>query len=92
MSRVYGRNHDRQPLGDIDLAAVGSVLADPARCRVLLALGDGRSLCASVLADEAGVSASTASTHLAKLVDAGLITATTRGRFRYFTLAGPEVG
>jgi DNA-binding transcriptional ArsR family regulator len=77
--------------GDTDLAAVGSVLADPARCRVLLALGDGRSLCASVLADEAGVSASTASSHLAKLVEAGLITATARGRFRYFTLAGPQV-
>jgi DNA-binding transcriptional ArsR family regulator len=77
--------------GDTDLAAVGAVLSDPARCRVLLALGDGRSLCASVLADEAGVSASTASAHLAKLVDAGLLTATTRGRFRYFSLAGPPV-
>jgi DNA-binding transcriptional ArsR family regulator len=77
--------------GDADLAAVGAVLSDPARCRVLLALGDGRSLCASVLADEAGVAASTASSHLAKLVDAGLLTATNRGRFRYFTLAGPHV-
>lgn len=78
--------------GDVDLASVGALLADPARCRVLLALGDGRSLCASVLADEAGVTASTASSHLAKLIDAGLLTATTRGRFRYFTLAGPQVG
>lgn len=78
--------------GDTDLAAVGAVLSDPARCRVLLALADGRSLCASVLADEAGVSASTASAHLAKLVDAGLITATARGRFRYFALTGPDVG
>ncbi|HEX3824949.1 MAG TPA: metalloregulator ArsR/SmtB family transcription factor [Mycobacteriales bacterium] len=78
--------------GDVDLAAIGSVLSDPARCRVLLALGDGRSLCASVLAEEAGVTPSTTSTHLAKLVDAGLLTAATRGRFRYFTLAGPQVG
>jgi DNA-binding transcriptional ArsR family regulator len=77
--------------GDTDLAAVGAVLSDPARCRVLLALGDGRSLCASVLAEEAGVTASTASAHLAKLVDAGLLTVTRRGRFRYFTLAGPQV-
>jgi DNA-binding transcriptional ArsR family regulator len=77
--------------GDTDLAAVGAVLSDPARCRVLLALGDGRSLCASVLADEAGIAPSTASTHLAKLVDAGMLTATTRGRFRYFTLAGPHI-
>lgn len=78
--------------GDVDLASVGALLSDPARCRVLLALGDGRSLCASVLAEEAGVTASTASSHLAKLVDAGLLTAVTRGRFRYFTLAGPQVG
>jgi DNA-binding transcriptional ArsR family regulator len=78
--------------GDTDLASVGAVLSDPARCRVLLALGDGRSLCASVLADEAGVAPSTASSHLAKLVDAGLLTATNRGRFRYFALAGPHVG
>jgi DNA-binding transcriptional ArsR family regulator len=81
-----------QPIGDTDLAAVGAVLAEPARAKVLLALADGRSLAASVLAAEAGVAASTASHHLAKLVDAGLITATNRGRHRYFTLAGPRVG
>ena len=81
-----------QPIGDTDLAAVGAVLAEPARAKVLLALADGRSLAASVLAAEAGVAASTASHHLAKLVEAGLITATSRGRHRYFTLAGPRVG
>jgi DNA-binding transcriptional ArsR family regulator len=78
--------------GDVDLAAVGAVLAEPARAKVLLALGDGRSLPASVLASEAGVAPSTASHHLARLVDAGLIVAEARGRHRYFTLAGPEVG
>jgi DNA-binding transcriptional ArsR family regulator len=84
-------NAQRQPAGDTDLAAVGALLAEPARARVLLALGDGRSLAASVLASEAGVSASTASHHLTRLADAGLITAETRGRRRYFTLAGPQV-
>jgi DNA-binding transcriptional ArsR family regulator len=78
--------------GDVDLAAVGAVLAEPARANVLLALGDGRSLPASVLASEAGVAPSTASHHLARLVDAGLIVAEARGRHRYFALAGPEVG
>jgi DNA-binding MarR family transcriptional regulator len=67
------------------------MLAEPARAKVLLALADGRSLAASVLADEAGVAASTVSHHLARLVDAGLITAAARGRHRYFTLAGPQV-
>jgi DNA-binding transcriptional ArsR family regulator len=82
---------DREPTGDTDLAVVGAVLAEPARAKVLLALADGRSLAASVLAAEAGVAASTASHHLARLVDAGLITAAVRGRHRYFTLAGPQV-
>jgi DNA-binding transcriptional ArsR family regulator len=80
-----------QPIGDTDLAAVGTVIAEPARAKVLLALADGRSLAASVLAVEASVAPSTASHHLAKLVDAGLIIATPRGRHRYFTLAGPRV-
>ncbi len=67
-------------------------VADPARARILLALGDGRALAASVLADEAGVSASTASAHLGKLVRGGLLTVERHGRHRYFRLAGPEVG
>jgi len=77
---------------DADLASVGAVLAEPARAKVLLALGDGRSLAASVLAAEAGVAPATASHHLARLVDAGLLVAEPRGRHRYFRLAGPEVG
>ena len=78
--------------GDADIAAVGAVLAEPARAKVLLALADGRSLAASMLAGEAGVAASTASHHLARLVDAGLVRVESRGRHRYFSLAGPEVG
>jgi DNA-binding transcriptional ArsR family regulator len=77
--------------GDANLAAVGTLLAEPARAKVLLALADGRSLSASVLAAEAGVAASTASHHLGRLVDAGMIVVTPRGRHRYFALAGPEV-
>jgi DNA-binding transcriptional ArsR family regulator len=78
--------------GDADIAAVASLLADPARCKVLLALDDGRALPASVLADEAGVSRSTASSHLAKLTDAGMLSVETHGRHRYYRLAGPEIG
>jgi DNA-binding transcriptional ArsR family regulator len=65
---------------------------DPARARTLMALGDGRALAASVLADEAGVATSTASAHLAKLVDGGLLIVQRHGRHRYFALAGPQVG
>ncbi|MGI8870631.1 MAG: ArsR/SmtB family transcription factor [Mycobacteriales bacterium] len=78
--------------GDADLAAIGRVLADPGRGRMLLALGDGRALPASRLAAEAGVSAATASSHLARLTDAGLLAVEPHGRFRYYRLAGPEVG
>src|SRR3954447_11461837 len=78
--------------GDTDLAALGAVLAERARSRILLALGDGRALPASVLAAEAGVAPSTASGHLGRLVDAGLLSVTVQGRHRYYRLAGPEVG
>lgn len=78
--------------GDVDIAAVASLLADPARCKVLLALDDGRALAASVLADEAGISRPTASSHLAKLTDAGLLAVEKHGRHRYYRLSGPEVG
>jgi DNA-binding transcriptional ArsR family regulator len=78
--------------GDADIAAVAALLADAARCKVLLALDDGRALPASVLADEAGISRPTASSHLGKLTNAGLLTVETHGRHRYYRLAGPEVG
>lgn len=80
------------PVADVDIAALAALLADPARCKVLLALDDGRALPASVLADEAGVSRPTASSHLRKLTDAGLLSVETHGRHRYYRLAGPEVG
>ncbi len=77
--------------GDADIAAVGAVLGDRSRCRLLTALTDGRALAASVLAAEAGVAASTASEHLRKLLDAGLVRVEVHGRHRYYRLAGPQV-
>lgn len=77
--------------GDADIAAVGAVLGDRSRCRILMALADGRCLPASTLATEAGIASSTASAHLAKLVDAGFISVQHRGRYRYYALAGPGV-
>jgi DNA-binding transcriptional ArsR family regulator len=77
--------------GDTDLARVGALIGDPGRARVLRALADGRELSASVLAAEAGVAPSTASVHLAKLVEGGLVMAERHGRHRYFRLAGPDV-
>lgn len=82
-----------QPIdGDADVAALAAVIGEPARAKILLSLTDGRALPATVLAGEAGVAASTASSHLACLRDAGLVTCHPQGRHRYYSLAGPQVG
>ena len=77
--------------GDADIAAVAEVLADRSRCRILLALGDGRALPASHLATEAGIAPSTASAHLGRLVDASMLIVEPHGRHRYYRLAGAHV-
>lgn len=77
--------------GDADLSKVAELIADRARSRMLLALASGRELSAGLLADEAGVSRPTASGHLKKLTDGGLIAVRTDGRNRHYRIAGPQV-
>ncbi|MFE2446872.1 ArsR/SmtB family transcription factor [Streptomyces sp. NPDC021218] len=77
---------------DADIARAAAAIADPSRARVLQALLEGRALPASVLATEAGVSASTVSGHLAKLLEAGVVRVEPHGRHRYYRLTGPAVG
>jgi DNA-binding transcriptional ArsR family regulator len=77
--------------GDADISKVAALMADPARAKILQALGDNRALAASVLADEAGVSPSTASSHLKKLVGGGFLSVEKHGRHRYYRLSGPHV-
>jgi DNA-binding transcriptional ArsR family regulator len=81
----------RDVTGDVDLAAVGALIAEPSRARILLALYDGRALPASVLATEAGVAPSTASEHLGRLVDGGFVCVEQHGRHRYYRLRGQEI-
>src|SRR3954447_10030729 len=78
--------------GDPDLAAVGAAIGEPARALMLNALLDGRPLPASELARIGGVAPSTASAHLAKLTEAGLVAVEPRGRHRYHRLASDDVG
>jgi DNA-binding transcriptional ArsR family regulator len=73
------------------IAEIAWLLADESRASIVFALTDDRALPASMLATEAGVSTSTASGHLAKLVDGGLITVEQHGRYRYFRLSGGRV-
>jgi DNA-binding transcriptional ArsR family regulator len=73
------------------IAPVAALAGDPARANMLSALLSGKALTASELASEAGVTAQTASSHLAKLEDGGLIAAVKQGRHRYFRLADRDV-
>jgi len=79
-------------LQNIDMAAVGALIGDPARANILSALMDGRALTATELAYIAGVAPQTASGHLAKLADANLLALEKQGRHRYHRLASPLVG
>jgi len=74
-----------------DIALVASLVGDPARCNMLTALMSGRALTASELAQEAGVTPQTASSHLAKLEAGGLVEPEKQGRHRYYRLTGPDV-
>ena len=74
-----------------DIALVAALIGDPARANILLALMDGCALTASELAEEAGVTPSTASSHLAKLRSGRLITERKEGRNRYFSITGGAV-
>lgn len=73
-----------------DYVQVAKCLANPARSVMVGCLLDGKAMTAGELARAAGVSPSTASQHFAELLAAGLITATSQGRHRYFTLASAQ--
>jgi DNA-binding transcriptional ArsR family regulator len=76
---------------DRDLAAVGALIGEPARAAMLDELAAGRSLPAGELARLAGVHPATATAHLRRLVEGGLVRVRAQGRHRYHELAGPEV-
>lgn len=74
-----------------EIAAVAAHFADRSRARMLLELLDGTARPASRLAEAAGVAASTASGHLARLTAAGLLTVEDQGRTRRYRLADHRV-
>lgn len=73
------------------IAETAALLGDPARATMVSALLDGRALTASELASAARITPQTASTHLAKLTEAGVLSVVRSGRHRYFRLALPTV-
>ncbi len=74
-----------------DLAALAALIGDGTRSRMLLGLMSGQALTATELAAESGVSASTASTHLARLLRGGVVHVRAQGRHRYFRLADARI-
>lgn len=78
-------------LKDVNIAAVAELIGDPSRAAMLNALMGKQALPAGELASSAGISPQTASTHLAKLIDGGLLTLTSQGRHRYYALASADV-
>ena len=75
----------------IEMAEVASLIGDPGRANMLAAMLDGRAHTATELAGVAGISAPTASGHLAKLARGQLVSVTAQGRHRYYRLASAEV-
>lgn len=73
------------------LARVAALVADASRSRMLSYLLGGEMASASELARAASVSAATASGHLARLLDAGLVACEPRGRHRYYRIADADV-
>ncbi|WP_288378600.1 helix-turn-helix transcriptional regulator [uncultured Massilia sp.] len=74
-----------------NITTIAFLIGDHARSQALTALMAGRALTATELADSAGVTRQTISTHLGQLVEAGLLAVEKQGRHRYFRIADAEV-
>ena len=74
------------------ISRIAALLADPAREAMLVALADGRALPAGELAKAAGITPQSASGHLRKMIEGGIVSVWSQGRFRYFRLANEQVG
>jgi DNA-binding transcriptional ArsR family regulator len=74
-----------------DFGFIAGLIADQSRSKMLAALLGGVALPANELARHAKISPQTASSHLAKLVQGGLVSVTASGRHRYFRLSNAQV-
>jgi len=72
-------------------AEIAALAGEPARAAMLHALMDGRALTAGELARAGGVTPQTASGHLARMAEAGLVAVEKQGRHRYHRLASRSV-
>jgi DNA-binding transcriptional ArsR family regulator len=84
---AYHRSMEAEP----DLARIATAVGDPRRIQMLALLMEGRALTAKELALGAGVEPATASSHLKRLLDDGLVEAAAQGRHKYFRFASEQV-
>ena len=87
----YGQSMIAHRPPDEAAARIAEAIGEPARARMLYRLLDGHARTSTELALVAGVSPSTASTHLARLLREGLVRLQVQGKHRYYGLTGPEV-
>lgn len=76
---------------DNHLARIAGAISEPARARMLCCLLDGHARTSTELSVVGQVSASTASAHLSRLSDDGLLRLSAQGKHRYYSLASAEV-
>jgi DNA-binding transcriptional ArsR family regulator len=76
---------------DTAVSPIAAAIGEPARARMLYCLADGRARTSTELSVVAGVSPSTASVHLSRLMARRLVTVVVQGKHRYYTLGGPDV-
>lgn len=81
----------RGPVDEPRIARLAAQIADPSRARMLTRLMGGDHATAGELAEAGGVAPSTASGHLGRLVDEGLLAVVPRGRHRYYRLADADI-
>lgn len=70
---------------------IAGLICEPVRAKMLWNLLDGRAYTATELAVAADISATSASNHLAKLLEADLLKVENQGRHRYYSFARADV-
>ena len=80
-----------KPAPEPRFAKVAAMIADPTRARMLTHLLGSEHATAGELAHASGITAQTASAHLAKLADNALVVIRVQGRHRYYRLADADI-
>jgi len=88
---AYNQNMDVEEHVDVAVSRIAAAIGEPARARMLYCLLDGHARTSTELAMVAEVSPSTASVHLNRLKAEHLVQLFSQGKYRYYSLGGPDV-